>query len=179
MNRLDLQCRFNTTTSGDGTFTGYAVVFGDTNRHRERVERGAFAKTLARHRAENTRPLMLWSHDQSRPIGVWTGIEEDATGLRVQGSIVRETRDGQEAYALLKAGALNGLSIGFNAIADRRDTGGIRVLTEIDLAEISLVSIPSAGRARISEVRANPNAINLTAFTNACREAARTFQKGT
>lgn len=133
-----------------GTLSGYASVFGPpADMHGDIVKPGAFAKSLA----SGVRPLMLWSHDLSEPIGVWTDVREDSKGLLVTGRLTLETRRGAEAYALLKDGALNGLSIGFRAVGleDRADGG--RLLTEIDLAEISLVTLPSASRARVSSVK--------------------------
>lgn len=133
-----------------GTITGYASVFGPpADRHGDVIQAGAFAASLA----SGAMPLMLWSHDLSEPIGAWTAVREDAKGLAVTGRLTLETRRGAEAYALLKDGALNGLSIGFRAIATEELPEGGRLLTEIDLAEISLVTLPSASRARVSSVK--------------------------
>jgi hypothetical protein len=136
-----------------GTFTGHAAIFGERNNHNEIVKRGAFTRTLADHKARGVRPPMLWAHDQREPIGVWESITEDATGLAVRGRLVTETKRGQEALALLKAGALSGLSIGFRPVHSTRNAKGVRELSEVELGEISLVTIPSAGNARITNVR--------------------------
>lgn len=171
MDHLDLNIRFD--ASGDeGVFTGHAVIFDERNSHNETVQRGAFKRSLAEHKAAGTRPLMLWSHNPSEIIGVWTNITEDATGLAVSGKIVTSTTRGREAYDLLRAGALNGLSIGFRARGDKRAANGVRVLTDIDLAEISIVGLPSAGRARITSVRSFGNgAGSVEAFIQSCRKA--------
>lgn len=133
-----------------GTIAGYASVFGPpADRHGDVIAPGAFAKSLA----SGDKPLMLWSHDLSEPIGTWTSIKEDSKGLHVTGRLTLETRRGAEAYALLKDGALNGLSIGFRTVAADELPGGGRLLTEIELAEISLVTLPSASRARITSVK--------------------------
>jgi hypothetical protein len=84
------------------------------------VQRGAFRKSLTEHRAAGTKPVMLWSHDPAAIIGVWTETREDEKGLFVRGQLVVSTPRGREAYDLLKAGALNGLSIGFRARGDIR-----------------------------------------------------------
>jgi HK97 family phage prohead protease len=132
-----------------GTLSGYASVFGPpADMHGDIIAPGAFAKSLA----SGVRPLMLWSHDLSEPIGAGTDVREDSTGLHVTGRLTLETRRGAEAYALLRDGALNGLSIGFRAVGFEERAGG-RLLTEIDLAEISLVALPSASRARVTGIK--------------------------
>lgn len=135
---------------GAGTLSGYASVFGPpADQHGDIVAPGAFKASLA----SGDKPLMLWSHALSEPIGAWTDIHEDAVGLRVTGRLTLETRRGAEAYALLKDGALNGLSIGFHTVAAEPLPDGGRLLTAIDLAEISLVTLPSASRARVTSVK--------------------------
>lgn len=135
---------------GAGTLSGYASVFGPpADQHGDIVAPGAFARSLA----SGNVPLMLWSHALSEPIGAWTDVHEDAVGLRVTGRLTLETRRGSEAYALLRDQALNGLSIGFRTVASETLPDGGRLLTEIDLAEISLVTLPSASRARVTSVK--------------------------
>lgn len=170
---LDYATRF-ATDDAEGTFTGHAAIFGERNRHNEIVQRGAFTRTIADHVARNVRPPMLWAHRADEIIGVWTDIREDDTGLAVTGKLITETARGKEAHALLKAGALNGLSIGFRAKHATRDTNGTRILSEIDLVEISLVALPSAGGARIKQVRS----ASSDAFTRAAASAIAYF-KGT
>jgi len=134
----------------DGTIEGYASVFGPpADQHGDIVAPGAFARSLA----SGNKPLLLWSHALSEPIGVWTDAHEDATGLRVTGRLTLETRRGAEAYALLKDGAINGLSIGFRTVAAETMPDGGRLLVEVDLAEVSLVTLPSASRARVLNVK--------------------------
>ncbi|WP_440408691.1 HK97 family phage prohead protease [Neorhizobium petrolearium] len=169
---LDFDIRF--AADDAGSFTGHAAIFDERNSFNEVVKRGAFARTLAEHQARNLRPPMLWSHRTDEVIGVWTEIREDATGLAVTGKLVTETAKGKEAHALLKAGALNGLSIGFRARGAERAANGIRILTDIDLVEISLVALPSAGNARIKQVR---SASDLSAFTRAIQATIATLRK--
>lgn len=167
---LDLLTRFE--TGEEGIFTGYAVIWGERNGHNEIVQRGAFSRSIAKHQQDGTKPLMLWSHNQAEVIGVWTEIREDERGLFVTGKIVTTTTRGREAFDLLKAGALNGLSIGFRPVTDKRGAGGVRILTEIDLAEISIVGLPSAARARITSVRSSGRSNeSAAAFVEACRKA--------
>ena len=173
MDLLDLLIRFE-TVGAEGEFEGRAVIWDEKNAHNEIVERGAFRRTLQEHRAAGTRPLMLWAHNPSEIIGVWTEIREDETGLYVKGQIVTTTVRGREAYDLLKAGALSGLSIGFRPRADKRAANGVRILTDILLAEISIVGMPSASRARITSVRSlGRSNESAAAFIDACRKATR------
>jgi HK97 family phage prohead protease len=150
--RLDLEVRF---APGDqGTFTGRASVFGDPpDRYGDVIAPGAFQRSLEEHKAAGTSPLMLWSHDLSEPIGVWTSVRETRSALEVEGRLVLETQRGAEAYALMKAGAINGLSIGFISRKSEARKGGGRVLKDLDLVEVSLVSVPAASRARILSVK--------------------------
>lgn len=171
MDHLDLALRFEAPNDA-GEFSGYAVVWDERNGHNEMVQRGAFRKSLTEHRAAGTKPVMLWSHDPAAIIGVWTETREDEKGLFVRGQLVVSTPRGREAYDLLKAGALNGLSIGFRARGDKRGANGIRVLTDIDVREISLVGMPSAGNARITSIRSHGRSVeSAAAFVQACRKA--------
>jgi uncharacterized protein len=171
MDHLDLSQRFE-APSDAGEFSGYAVIWNDRNGHAERVQRGAFTRTIAEHKRAGTKPLMLWSHDQREIIGVWDELIEDDKGLFVRGRIVLSTTRGKEVFDLLKAGAVNGLSIGFRSGVGKRGADGVRVLTEIDVAEISVVGLPSANRARITSVRSSGRASeSAAAFIEACRKA--------
>lgn len=138
----------------DGSVEGYGSVFGQPDTYDDVITPGAFAASLAAHRAAGTMPAMLWQHDPEEPIGVWSDMVEDEKGLRVKGRLVLESERGRAAHALLKAGALNGLSIGFTAKqwAYDRDSQ-IRTLTEIDLWEVSLVTFPAQPRARVTSVK--------------------------
>ena len=101
-------------------------------------------------------PAMLWQHEADEPIGVWTEMSEDAKGLKVRGQLCLDTSCGKEAYALLKMGALNGLSIGFISRQWSYDTEtDIRTLTEVDLWEVSLVTFPANESARVIGVKAS------------------------
>lgn len=174
---LDFDVRFAADDDA-GTFTGHAAVFGERNSFNEIVKPGAFARTLADHHTRGTRPPMLWSHRTDEIIGVWTSITEDERGLAVTGKLVTETARGREAHALLKAGALNGLSIGFRTRQQERGANGLRILSDIELVEISLVALPAAGSARIKQVRTDSaHASAVAAFTNLCRTTARALGK--
>lgn len=156
-----------------GVFSGYASVWDAADSFGDVIRKGAFAKTVKR-----MRPAMLWQHNSHAPIGKWTSVTEDARGLRVEGKLVLETRQGAEALALLRAEALNGLSIGFRTIRAERGPNGGRILTEIELPEISLVTMPAANRARVDSVR-SARVGDIAAFVKAARRAAAILKGST
>ena len=136
-----------------GSIEGLLAGFGNVDSHGDRILYGAFSKTLA---ARGERPLpMLLHHDMARPIGAWKSWQEREDGLYVKGTITLGTKDGQEAHALARDGALTGLSIGYKSTRGRRDdkTGG-NELHEIDLYEGSLVSIPGNPATFVSAIKA-------------------------
>ena len=139
----------------DGSIEGYGSVFGVRDNYDDVIAKGAFLASLAAHKAAGTMPAMLWQHSADHPIGIWTEMTEDAKGLRIKGQLALETVKGKEAHALLKMGALNGLSIGFMSKqwTYDRDTE-VRTLTEIDLWEVSLVTFPANEKARVTHVKA-------------------------
>lgn len=166
------ECRF--AADDTGTFTGYASVFGETDRYGDTIRPGAFKKTLTSRK--NRGPVaFFWNHDQGKPIGVWTEIVEDQRGLKVTGKIITDTTAGRDAYLLLKAGAVTGLSIGFNPLRVERGPNGGRIVTEIDLVEISLVTLPAASKARVTSVK-GADLFGVAAFRKAARGAALSFQ---
>lgn len=143
-------------TGEDGMIEGYGSVFGVADSYDDVIARGAFAASLKAHKAAGTMPAMLWQHEADEPIGVWMEMSEDAKGLKVRGQLCLETSCGKEAYALLKMGALNGLSIGFISRQWSYDTEtDIRTLTEVDLWEVSLVTFPANESARVIGVKAS------------------------
>lgn len=163
--RLDIEFKFAPPDAA-GSFSGYASVFGGApDDVGDVVAPGAFRRSLAEHKAAGTRPLLLWQHDPDQPIGVWTGIVEDGRGLKVSGRLVLETARGREAHALLKAGALDGLSIGYRVRSADRRPGGVRVLRDVELVEISLVSLPAAAAARVTNVKSAAGAASTRTKT--------------
>lgn len=140
--------------NADGTVEGYGSVFGVRDNYDDVIAKGAFIQSLKDHKAAGTMPAMLWQHDADKPIGIWTEMIEDENGLRIKGRLAMETVKGKEAHALLKMGALNGLSIGFMSKewAYDRETE-VRTLTAIDLWEVSLVTFPANEKARVTNVK--------------------------
>lgn len=130
----------------DGTIEGYASVFEVVDNGMDVVQRGAFAKSLGSRIVK-----MLWQHDMAKPIGVWDEIREDERGLYVKGRILKDVQQGREAMALYKAGAMDSVSIGYRTIEAVEEAGGrVRRLTEIDLFEISAVTMPMLDQAIVS-----------------------------
>lgn len=133
----------------DGIFEGYASVFGVVDQGMDVVERGAFRKSLGSRKVK-----MLWQHDMSQPIGVWDEIYEDERGLFVRGRLLKEVEKGREAMALLRAGAIDSMSIGYRTMeAMPEGDGRVRKLMEVDLFEISLVTFPMLPDAKVTNVK--------------------------
>ncbi len=128
---------------------GYASLFGTRDLNDDVVAKGAFAAGLMRSKLS---VRMLYQHQAQTPIGVWDDIVEDTRGLYVRGRILDATPDGRMVAALVRAGAIDGLSIGFRTVKSRRGDGGVRVLTEVELWEISIVTFPMMPGARITAV---------------------------
>lgn len=126
---------------------GYASLWGVADLNGDVVARGAFADSLARSGAGGVR--MLHQHESRAVVGVWDEMVEDARGLWVRGRIEDWSAEARYAAALSRAGALDGLSIGFRAVKARRD-GRLRVLSAVDLWEVSLVTFPMLTGARFS-----------------------------
>ncbi|MBY0293177.1 MAG: HK97 family phage prohead protease [Alphaproteobacteria bacterium] len=138
-----------------GIIIGYASFFNVIDQQRDQIAKGAFAKTLKTWYLSGKFPKMLWQHDLTQPIGVWTHLREDAKGLYAKGRLALGVAKADEAYLLLKEGALEGLSIGFRTRQAQQDKDRkARILLDIDLVEISLVTFGSNPQARVHHVKA-------------------------
>lgn len=136
----------------DGAFEGYASLFGREDLGHDVIAAGAFAESIALRGAAGIK--MLFQHDPHQPIGVWTQLKEDARGLYAKGRLMPEVAKAREVLALMRAGALDGLSIGFKALKGRRDAKtGVRRLEKVDLWEISIVTFPMLDEARVAHVK--------------------------
>ena len=139
--------------SDDGSFSGYGSVFGNEDYYGEMVEKGAFAKSL---KAKGPAGIkMLWQHRMDEPIGYYTTIEEDEKGLYVEGSLlINDDPLARRAWSHLKAGSLDGLSIGYHAVKTRYEReDDLLVLLEVDLWEVSVVTFPVNPEALVSDVK--------------------------
>ena len=153
-----------------GTFEGYGSVFGNKDLGNDVIERGAFLKSLKRRKPQNVK--LLYQHKSDMPIGVFDEIREDDHGLVVKGRLALKTQAGAEAYELLKMGALDGLSIGFRVNPkevsyDKR--GNKRIIKEVDLMEVSLVTFPLNPQATVRSVKGEE--ISIREWENGMRDA--------
>lgn len=137
--------------SETGVFAGYASVFNVIDSQRDKVLPGAFSDSL---RASASSVKLLWQHRLDAPIGTITALFEDARGLYIEGQLLLEVAQAKEAYTLLKAGVVTGLSIGYSPRRFSRDPDtGVRLLQAIDLIEVSLVTLPANDKAQVTVVK--------------------------
>ncbi|WP_375256033.1 HK97 family phage prohead protease [Yoonia sp.] len=150
----------------DGTtISGYASLFGAPDQGGDTVQRGAYAASLAKGRGVK----MLWQHDPAQPIGVWDEVCEDGKGLWVKGRLLTDVAKGREAASLIAARAIDGLSIGYRTVKAAKDGNGGRLLSELELWEVSLVTFPMLPEARVGAKGDDPAA-------TAMREMAAAFE---
>lgn len=135
--------------SGGMKFSGYASKFNDIDSYNDTILPGAYAETLK----NRERPIrMRWNH-WGDIVGKWTTIKEDDYGLYVEGELTPNHSKAEDVYALLKHGAIDGLSIGFYIKAYEQRPDGVRVLKQIELVEISIVEEPADLGAVIGDVK--------------------------
>lgn len=152
---------------------GYASRFGLPDQGGDIVAKGAFGASLARLAAKGDKVRMLWQHDPTKPIGVWDEIRENETGLWVKGRLLSDVALAREAATLIDAGAIDGLSIGYRTVRAEKDQKGRRVLTEVELWEVSLVTFPMLPEAKLGRKDTDDTrdfAAALIAATKALRD---------
>lgn len=135
--------------SGAGTFSGAASVYNVIDLHGDVIVPGAFDTTLKQ--KGDTRPL-LWQHWMDNPIGTSKFTDSESALLVDEGVLVAGVRQAEEAGKLVDAGAVTGLSIGFDITRESWD-GGVRIIEEIDLWEVSLVTFPANPLARVTNMK--------------------------
>jgi len=135
--------------SGGVEIKGYASFFDAVDQGNDVVQRGAYGASLMALKAAGRGVKMLWQHDPAQPIGVWDEVREDTRGLFVKGRILQSVEKGREAIALIEAGAIDGLSIGYRTVKAAKNTKGQRLLQELELWEVSLVTFPMLPSARV------------------------------
>lgn len=153
-----------------GTFEGYGSVFGNRDLGNDVIEKGAFAKSIKKRTHKGVK--LLYQHKSDMPIGVFDEIKEDDHGLYIKGRLALKTQAGAEAYELLKMGALDGLSIGFRVNPkevsyDKR--GNKRIIKEVDLMEVSLVTFPMNPQATVRSIKGQE--ISIREWENGMRDA--------
>ncbi|KGK79997.1 peptidase U35 [Thalassobacter stenotrophicus] len=134
----------------DGTrIEGYASYFGACDQGGDIVQSGAYGASLRALSTEGRSVKMLWQHDPAQPIGIWDEVHEDEKGLYVKGRLLLDVAKGREAAALIEAGAIDGLSIGYRTQKASKNDKGQRLLNELELWEVSLVTFPMLPTARV------------------------------
>ncbi|MEP2717627.1 HK97 family phage prohead protease [Pseudophaeobacter sp.] len=156
-----------------GVIQGYASLFGETDQGGDVVMPGAYGASLKALAARGCRVKMLWQHDPLQPIGVWDELREDSRGLWVRGHLLTEISRGAEAAVLIEAGAIEGLSIGYRTKRAHQDGQGKRLLTEVDLWEVSLVTFPMLPAARVAAKQEAPQGADLRRLAAELRRASR------
>lgn len=135
----------------EGKFSGYGAVFGNIDGWGDVIKKGAFKNSI-----KSRKPVMLWQHDSSEPIGYYEKIFEDDTGLFVEGQLLLDIEKAKEAHILLKNKAIKGLSIGYIPVDwryEKLNGQEVRMLNEIDLWEVSLVTFPANPAANVTDVK--------------------------
>jgi HK97 family phage prohead protease len=169
--RLDQPFSVEKLSESDGTFSGKGMVFDSLHptsswqlgpEWKDRVRPGAFADTLAAHKAAGTMPMMLYMHERGNVPGVWTSMQEGKGALQLSGKVSPSavTPSGVPLLELMKMGAMTGLSIGFTpkkVVLDEEKK--VRDILSVDLGEVSIVDIPGASTARITDVKRTPREI--------------------
>ena len=160
--RLDLKA-----LNENGTFEGRLAVYNNVDEGGDVIEPGAFTKTLQE--GAGSVPL-LWQHDTAQPIGTLS-LRDSPQALLCKGVLVMSVPKAREAYDLMKAGAVKGLSIGFKSVKDIAE-GSVRHLKELRLFEGSVVTLPMNPEAVITGVKqqTTPDLETLEAFRNAARD---------
>lgn len=143
--RIEIKAALSVSDAGE--ITGLAWPFGSADRVGDVIEKGAFT-------ARASLP-MLFAHDQAQVIGVWDDIAETPEGLTVKGRLLVEgVERAREVRAMVQAGAVSGLSIGFVTKAAKPRQRG-RTITALDLHEISIVAVPAHPGAQITSLKSN------------------------
>ncbi len=182
--QADFEFKF-ATGAKDGTFSGYGAIFGNVDSYGDRIDQGAFKSSLRDWEAKGKLPPMLLQHggffgpvDDMLPVGKWTSMEENSKGLKVEGELFAIGTDrGQLIYEGMKAGSLDGLSIGYRAkkyTVGTKPTEPTRTLHEVELRELSIVTFPANDKALVGSVKAAEiDAITtLSEFEDFLREAS-------
>lgn len=167
-----------TESGAELVIEGYASLFDAPDQGGDVVAPGAYAASLKAMAAEGRRVRMLWQHDPAQPIGIWDEVIEDRRGLRVRGRLLEAVARGREAAALIRAGAIEGLSIGYRTIRAARTDRGQRLLTELDLWEVSLVTFPMLPSARVAAKANTPEDAALRDLAGLFRDARHMLTQG-
>jgi HK97 family phage prohead protease len=136
-----------------GELEGYASVYGVLDQGGDIVVAGAFDKLVKSVQSGGRKPKMLWQHRPDEVIGVWEQVSSDATGLFMKGRLLLDIPRARECHTLLRAKALDGLSIGYRTVDYEMGSNGARYLKELDLRETSVVTFPMNEDATVTDVK--------------------------
>ena len=139
----------------EGFFSGYCSVNDVEDSYGEVVKKGAFADSIKAWSDKGRMPPILWQHNRSEVIGVWTKLTEDDHGLYGEGRLlVKDVARARETHALMKHGAIDGLSIGYRLQKwSYNEDDNVLELLAIDLKEVSVVTFPANEESRIDNVK--------------------------
>lgn len=139
----------------DGFFSGYCSVFDVEDSYGDVVKAGAYTDTIKAWADKGKMPPILWQHSRSDVIGVWTKLVEDEKGLYGEGRLlVKDVAKAREAHALMKAGAIDGLSIGYRVQKwSYNEDDDVLELLAIDLKEVSVVTFPANDESLVDNIK--------------------------
>ena len=162
MNKKDLSFEIK-AVSDDGLFSGYASVFDNVDSYGDIVRKGAFVESISEWEAKGKMPPILWNHDPSDPIGVYTKMQEDDKGLFVEGRLlIDDVPRAKQTHALMKAGVIDGLSIGYRVKEYLYNVDEeVTELIKLSLREVSIVTFPANPETRIEAVKSRLDAGEL------------------
>lgn len=162
MNKKDLSFEIK-AVSDDGLFSGYASVFDNVDSYGDIVRKGAFVESIGEWEAKGKMPPILWNHDPSDPIGVYTKMQEDDKGLFVEGRLlIDDVPRAKQTHALMKAGVIDGLSIGYRIKEYLYNVDEeVTDLIKLSLREVSIVTFPANPETRIEAVKSRLDAGEL------------------
>lgn len=175
-----IRVKFASVDAEAGIFEGYGAIFGNVDLGGDMILPGAFAASLAEHKAAGTTPVLLWSHKMDEPIGRWLDMREDGIGLYVKGQINLDTVRGRDAHSHIVKGDVSGLSIGYRIPPGGSEItadGRIQRIKTASLYEISVVTIPMNPKARI-KVDSKSDLEELLVKSGLAKEAAKRVAYG-
>ena len=139
------------TVQGDHVIEGYASLFGACDQSGDVVGKGAYTASLKALTKAGRSVKMLWQHDPAQPIGVWDEVREDGqAAFGSKDGCLADVAKGRDAIELIAAGAIDGLSIGYRTVKATKNEKGQRLLSELELWEVSLVTFPMLPSARVA-----------------------------
>ena len=162
MNKKDLSFEIK-AVSDDGLFSGYASVFDNVDSYGDIVRKGAFVESIGEWESKGKMPPILWNHDPSDPIGIYTKMQEDEKGLYVEGKLlIDDVPRAKQTHALMKAGVIDGLSIGYRVKEYLYNVDEeVTDLIKLSLREVSIVTFPANPETRIEAVKSRLDAGEL------------------